>query len=112
MTSTADTADVVVGRRDGRRQAAELYCTTSLSVAEIANRVGVTRASVYRWLRREGVALGRNANNGGPTEVREHLIRFSHDLAELRREQMTLIGQVRRLEGRIDALMGLKARAS
>jgi transposase len=90
MTSTADTADVVVGRRDGRRQAAELYCTTSLSVAEIANRVGVTRASVYRWLRREGVALGRNANNGGPTEVRE----------------------VRRLEGRIDALMGLKARAS
>lgn len=96
-------------QRDPRSQAVELYRTTDLSVAEVAAQTGVSRETVYRWLRKEGIALGRTADNVVARQAAEHIRCLSDDMKEVRREVTTLIGQVRRLEGLVEALIGLKA---
>ena len=47
----------VVTRTDARQLAAHLYRTIDLDVAAIAAQVGVSRLTVVRWLRREGISL-------------------------------------------------------
>jgi excisionase family DNA binding protein len=89
----------------------ELYQTTDLTVAEIATKTGVSKESVYRWLRREGMTVGRSGSNVAAGHSGEHISSCSDDIKELRREISTLIGQVRRLEGLIEAQLGLKAQA-
>jgi hypothetical protein len=90
----------------------------NLSVTAIATDVGVSRDSVYRWLRREGVAIGRNGHaergevpSDGRTEradpMSDQLARISDEVGEVRREQTILIGRIGRLEGLIEALIGL-----
>jgi transposase-like protein len=93
---------------DPRSQAIELYGTTDLSVAEIAAQTGVSKETVYRWLRKERSNVARSASSEMAGRTREHMRGVSDDINELRREVTTLIGQVRRLEGLIEALVGLK----
>jgi transposase-like protein len=94
-----------VGRGEVMRQARDLYRTTDLSVSAIAAKLGISRQSVYRWLHREGIPLGRNANTGctGPTQ--EDLTCITSDIAQLRRELVALLAHVSRLEGFVKALM-------
>jgi transposase-like protein len=97
-----------INQRDPRRQAIELYGTTDLSVAEIASQTGVSKETVYRWLRKERIAIGRSGSYEMAGQASEHMRAVSEDINELRREVTTLIGHVRRLEGMIEALVGLK----
>jgi transposase-like protein len=97
-----------INQRDPRCEAIELYGTTDLSVAEIASQTGVSKETVYRWLRKERIAFGRSASNETAGQASEHTRGFSDEINELRREVTTLIGQVRRLEGLVEALVGLK----
>jgi transposase len=100
-----------ISQRDPRRQAVELYGTTDLSMAEIATKTGVSKETVYRWLRKERIPGGRAPGSVAAGQAGEHICSCSDDMKELRREISTLIGQVRRLEGLIEAQVGLKARA-
>ena len=97
-----------ISQRDPRSRAMELYGTTDLSVAEIASQTGVSKETVYRWLRKERIAIGRSVSYEMAGQAGEHMRGVSGDINELRREVTTLIGQVRRLEGLIEALVGLK----
>jgi transposase-like protein len=111
-SATEAAAPVASGRSDAsRRKATDLYRTTNLTVADISSRLDVSRATIYRWLRDEGIARGRNIKDGS-VQVGEDLRRFGSDITELRREVTVLIGQVRRLEGLIEALVGLKTHAA
>jgi transposase-like protein len=109
MDTTADATVSPIGQRDPRRRAVELYQTTDLTVPEIAAQVGVSKESVYRWLRKEGVAVGSTANNIAGGQAGEHLRDLGREVVEVRRELAMLVGNVRRLEGLIEALIGLKA---
>jgi predicted DNA-binding protein YlxM (UPF0122 family) len=100
-----------MSQRDPRSQALELYRTTDLSVMEIASQTGVSRESVYRWLRTERIAMGRTAESIGAGQTGEQMRGVSDEMKELRREISTLIGQVRRLEGLTEAMIGLKTQA-
>jgi hypothetical protein len=100
-----------ISQRDPRGLAIELYHTTNLTVPEIATQTGVSSASVYRYLHREGIAVGRHARDVAAGQAGEDMRRALDDLRELRREITTLVGQVRRLEGLVEALIGLKAHA-
>jgi excisionase family DNA binding protein len=100
-----------ISQRDPRSQAVELYGTTDLSVAEIATQTGVSKETVYRWLRKEGIAVGRSGSNVAAGQADEYICSSGDDIKELRREISTLIGHVRRLEGLIEAQVGLKAQA-
>jgi transposase-like protein len=112
MEKTTDYATVSrISQRDPRSQAVELYRTTELSVAEIATQTGVSRESVYRWLRHEGITVGRLASNIAAGKAGEQMLSFGEEVKELRREITALMGQVRRLEGLIEALVALKAQA-
>jgi transposase-like protein len=71
----------------------QLYRTTNLGVGAIAREVGVSRETVYRWLRQEGVPLGRN------------LIAVGGDMADLRRDLTVLIAQLGRLERLLEAVL-------
>jgi excisionase family DNA binding protein len=97
-----------ISQRDPRSRAMELYGTTDLSVAEIASQTGVSKETVYRWLRKERIAIGRSTSSEMADQASEHLRGISDDINELRREITTLTGHVRRLEGLIEALVGLK----
>jgi transposase-like protein len=96
--------------KDPRRRAIDLYTTTSLSVTAIAAAVGVSRDTVYRWLHREGVSIGRNGQTERADVPPDEVARISDEVAELRREQIILIGRIARLEGLIEALVGLQQR--
>jgi transposase-like protein len=110
MDGATDYTTVLPGdQRDPRNRAVELYRTTDLGVAQIASETGVSRESVYRWLRKEGVAPRRPASDVTADQGAEQLHRFSDEMRELRRDIITLVGQVRRLEGLVEALIGLKA---
>jgi transposase-like protein len=117
LTSREDKTDMdgatvsPTSQRDPRSQAVELYGTTDLSVAEIAAKAGVSKETVYRWLRKEGIAVGRAASSVAAGQPREHICSCSDDIKELRREISTLIGHVRRLEGLVEAQVGLRAQA-
>jgi transposase-like protein len=100
-----------ISQRDPRSQAVELYGTTDLSVAEIATQTGVSKETVYRWLRKEGIPVGRTAISVAAGQAGEIICSCSDDMKELRREISTLVGSVRRLEGLIEAQVGLKAQA-
>jgi excisionase family DNA binding protein len=112
VDGTTDYATVSpISQRDPRSQAVDLYRTTDLSVAEIANQTGVSKETVYRWLRKEGLPTGRTATNVLAGQERENMCSLKDEIKELRREVATLIGQVRRLEGLTEALIGLKTQA-
>jgi transposase-like protein len=96
---------------DPRDQAIELYQTTDLGVADIATRIGVSKETIYRWLRKEGVAVGRTASNVLAGQAEEHMRSLCDEIKELQREVGTLTGQIRRLEGLTEALIGLKSQA-
>ena len=100
-----------INQRDPRSQAVELYGTTDLSVAEIAAKTGVSRETVYRWLRKEGIPVGRVASYIAAGQGGEPICSCGDDVKELRREISTLIGHVRRLEGLVEAQVGLKYQA-
>jgi transposase-like protein len=102
----------IVPRTDARRQATDLYRTSNLSVAEIATQVGVSRETVYRWLHSDGVPLGRNANNQPAAPTGQDATRTNEDIAELRGQLVFLIAQIGRLEGLVEALVGLKQHQS
>jgi transposase-like protein len=94
-----------VGREEIRRQAKDLYRTTDLSVSAIAAKVGTSRQSVYRWLHKEGIPVGRNVNGGFTSPTREHLTRITNDIAQLRHELTVLLAHVDRLEGFVEELV-------
>jgi transposase-like protein len=93
---------------DPRRRAIDLYTTTSLSVTAIAADVGVSRDTLYRWLHREGISIGRNGHTERAYVPSEDLAHISDEIAGLRREQIIRIGRIARLEGLIEALLGLR----
>jgi transposase-like protein len=87
---------VIPVARDGvRRRALQLYRATNLGVGAIAKEVGVSRETVYRWLRQEGVPLGRN------------LIAVGDDMADLRQDLASLMAQLGRLERLLEAVLRL-----
>jgi transposase-like protein len=115
--------DGLTVRKVARRRAIELYRTTRFSVGAIAHDAGVSRMTLYRWLREEGIPLGRDANNEA-SRAREDPARISPELLgthsytpppganriadvidELRRQQILLVGQVAQLGGLIEALV-------
>jgi transposase-like protein len=98
--------------KEAKCEAIELFRTTNLTVSSIATQVGASRGSVYRWLRREGIPLGRNANHGSVTPVPEILTRISEDVAELRREMTSLTAQVGRLAGVIEVFVAPRPQAA
>jgi excisionase family DNA binding protein len=110
-TEQATVSPIDQRERSPRTRALELYRTTDLSVTEIASQTRVSRDTVYRWLHQEGIAVGRTVNHIAAGRAKEQLRDVSNEIAELRREQTALIGQVRRLEGLIEALIGLKTQA-
>ncbi len=111
MSSTSENPAVpVVTGRDARRLATDLYRTTDLDVAAIASQVGVSRMTVYRWLRREGFSFGPNDNRHVAVPVGHDARRSSEDIVELRGQLAVLIAQVGRLEGLVEALVGLQHR--
>jgi hypothetical protein len=93
-------------RQEAMRQTVDLYQTTNLTSAAIAAQAGVSRKTVYRWLREAGVALGRNANHDGLSHPEGCLSGLSDEIALLRQEVAVLIGQLGRLEGLVAALVG------
>jgi transposase-like protein len=97
--------------RDPRHQAVELYQTTDLGVADIATHIGVSKETIYRWLRKEGIAVGRTAGSVLAGQAEEQMRALCDEIKELQREVATLTGQIRRLEGLTEALLGLKNRA-
>jgi transposase-like protein len=101
-------AVTVVTEGDARQRATNLYRTTDLDVAAIAAEVGVSRPTVYRWLRREGVSFGPNAKKHAAAGVGHDAIRSNEDIAELRGQLAVLIAQVGRLEGLVEALVRLQ----
>jgi transposase-like protein len=60
-------------------RAVELYTTTDLKAAEIAQELGISRAALYNWLAAAGV-------RGKRAEARPALADVAHELAELRSE--------------------------
>jgi transposase-like protein len=84
---------IPVSRDSVRRRALQLYRTTNLGVGAIAKEVGVSRETVYRWLRQEGVPLGRN------------LVAVGDDMADLRRDLSIVIAQLGRLERLLEAVV-------
>lgn len=103
---TDNVVDLLDAGQAARRRAIELYQTTSLTSGAIAAQVGVSRKTVYRWLRQAGVALGRNANHNVASPPNEDLSVFGEDVAALRRDVTVIIGQLGRLEGLVAALVG------
>jgi transposase-like protein len=95
MSSPINNGVIPVARDSVRRRALQLYRTTNLGVGAIAKEVGVSRETVYRWLRQEGVPLGRN------------LIAVGDDMGDLRRDLTILIGQLGRLERLLEAVVQL-----
>jgi transposase-like protein len=96
------TAPLVPGV-DARRRAADLYRTTDLDVAAIAAQEGVSRLTVVRWLRREGIPLGPKVNEQPANPTRHDALRSSEDIVELRGQLAVLIAQVGRLEELVEA---------
>jgi transposase-like protein len=92
-------------RQEAKRRAVDLYLTTSLTSAAIAAQAGVSRKTVYRWLREAGVALGRNAGNDVLAPSHGQLKLLSEDIALLRRDVMLMIEQLTRLEQLVAALV-------
>jgi transposase-like protein len=105
-TATDNTVDALVTRQDARRQAVELYQRTSLTSGAIAAQVGVSRKTVYRWLRDAGVALGRNGNSHVDAQPQADLSMFGDQIAELRRDVTVIMEQLDRLEGLVATLVG------
>jgi transposase-like protein len=91
---------------DARRLASHLFRTTDLGVAAIASQVGVSRQTLYRWLRQDNVSFGPNTQNHPAAPIGQDAIRTSEDIAELRGQLSVLIAQVGRLEGLVEALVG------
>ena len=73
-TSENPTVPVVTGA-DARRLAIDLYRTTDLDVAAIAAQVGVSRLTVVRWLRREGISFGPNADKHPAAPIGQDALR-------------------------------------
>lgn len=95
MSSPRDNQVDPVGRDGARRRAIQLYRTTNSGVGAIARETGVSRETVYRWLRQDGVPLGRN------------LINVGEDIADLRRDLTLIIAQLGRLEHLLEAILRL-----
>jgi transposase-like protein len=95
-------------RDDAKRRAIDLYRTTRLSVDTIATQVGVSRMTVYRWLHRAGVSLGRDAMHDDSGSGTQDLSGITDAIADLRRQHADLLGQVGRLHGLIEVLIGLQ----
>jgi transposase-like protein len=106
---TDNAVDRFVARQEAKRRAVELYQTTSLTSAAIAAQTGVSRKTVYRWLREAGVALGRNASNDVVGPPRGYLCALTDDIALLRQDVMVMLEQLGRLEGLVAALVASAA---
>jgi transposase-like protein len=105
-TATDNTVDALVTRHEAKRQAVELYQRTSLTSGAIAAQVGVSRKTVYRWLRDAGVALGRNANSHAETRPQADFSPLGDQIAELRQDVTVIMEQLDRLEGLVATLVG------
>jgi hypothetical protein len=94
-----------------RQQAIALHQATNLTYTAVAAKIGVPKNIVCRWLRSEGISpRHRRGHPGG--QDRERISSDHDDIANLRRDLTVLIGQMGRLEGRIQALLGSKHRSA
>lgn len=109
-TSTMKRSIPFVVRQDARRRAVELYQTTNMKVRAIAAEVGVSRGTVYSWLRTDRVL--RAHDPGGTANTIGNPASVGADVAELRRDLTILIAQVGRMEGLLAALTGLRERTA
>jgi transposase-like protein len=108
MTGPIDNHVMRVARDSVQRRAIELYRTTSLGVGAIAKEVGVSRETIYRWLRQAGVPLGRSPINHSAAPTGPQPIIGCDDIAGVRQDLATLIAQLGRLERLLVAVVRLK----
>jgi transposase-like protein len=95
--ATDNSAAPFVARQEAKRRAIDRYQTTNLTPGAIATELGVSRETVYRWLRTDRVSRGPGAANAAHA-VDDRLTGISAELGDLRRALMILIGQVGRVE--------------
>jgi hypothetical protein len=86
-----------------KRRAIELYETTDLTSGAIGAEVGVSRETVYRWLKKEGVPIRRNRIRYASNRPAQDVIRLNAAIAELRGDILILAGEVRRLARLVEA---------
>jgi transposase-like protein len=97
-----------------RQEGVRLYRDTQLTVETIAQRVGVSRATMYNWLKQEGVRRGGRTSMADITfdEVRDerwerqlHILnQLTTDVAAMRKDIGDLRTEVARLVGALEAM--------
>jgi transposase len=77
------TDDPLVGRHAKRQEALDLYTTTDLGTEAIAERIGVSRSTLYNWLSAAGLSGSRR--QGLPTAPSDPMAeRFDEQLEEVK----------------------------
>jgi transposase-like protein len=110
--STSNGRPRLAARPQRKRRAIELYETTNLTSDEIGREVGVSRETVYRWLRKEGVPIRRNRIRHVTDRPAKDVIRLNAVIDELRGDLTILAGEVGRLTGLLEALVERQNAAS
>lgn len=102
MTSYGDE----VADDETKAQAVRLYTTTTLTVTQIARRLGIARPTLYQWLRNAGVTLRSDLDMDETTDTRSSaagppllLVEALTRLAALEQDVSSLREACARIEG-------------